>query len=61
MNALAILSLIESFATAIPQLATLATNIGNSGKATPADVQAILTKCGVDQAILEANIASQGG
>jgi hypothetical protein len=58
MTAAAILALIEAFAGAIPQLATLVTNIGASGTASAADVQAILTKCGVDQAALDAAIAA---
>ena len=57
MSALAILTLIQSLAGAIPELSALIQGISGAGNATPASVLAILQKYGIDRAVFAANIA----
>jgi hypothetical protein len=58
MTAAAILAIIQGLLGAVPELASLIGTIGNSGTASAADVQAILTKYSVDSAALQVSIAA---
>jgi len=56
MTAAALIALITGLVGAVPELAQLVATIGASGTAKASDVQAILTKYGVDRAALQAAI-----
>lgn len=58
MTAAAIIALITGLSSAVPELLALYTRVSAGGTATAADVQAILSKYGVDRAVFVAAIAA---
>ena len=58
MTAEMIATILAGLASAIPELAALFTKATSGGVVTGADVQAVISKYGVDQAVFTAAIAA---